>query len=311
MKRNWKILLLTGILLVVVILLAVNLYHSNKEEVLSQFREHQLVHAQHIAIQIESFFLFQSSRLQELSGIILGHNDDIGKIRLHLRDHLQTFHEQMEGAHVEGILLEDELGSIISHGDPNMIRMIQAKSESFIWAKKNENRGKVFILPLSEEQPFSVVLAIALYREGSGREKELNPREKFVGIIYLIVDLGGFLTAQPASVKPEKKLHRVWIMDRDGKLIFHSGHPGVFPRNIFSRDKGCGQCHSSFGYAERILKEKQGIVEYKLENGSEKIAAFAPMQFENASWVIVVDSPLDRVTAPAWKSLQGYLVLGT
>ena len=33
------------------------------------------------------------------------------------------------------------------------------------------------------------------------------------------------------------------------------------------------------------------------------------MEFENASWVIVVNTPFDRVTAFAWKSLQGYMVL--
>ena len=80
-------------------------------------------------------------------------------------------------------------------------------------------------------------------------------------------------------------------------------------KNIFKRDETCNQCHISFDYAEKILKEGHGFVEYKSRNGPEKLAAFVPMEFQNASWIIVVNSPFDRVTAFAWKSLQGYMLL--
>jgi hypothetical protein len=112
MKRNWKIILLTGIILLVVIFLAINLYTSGKREVLSQFRQQQIVHAQHITIQIESFFLYHSWRLQDLSIAILRHYDDIGKKKFDIQGHLESFRKQMEKAHVKGILLQDEFGSI-------------------------------------------------------------------------------------------------------------------------------------------------------------------------------------------------------
>jgi len=83
MKRNWKIVSLTGIILLVVILLAINLYNSGKKGVLSQYRQHQLVHARHISIQIESFFLYHSWRFQEISTSIFGRYDDI-KHRKHI-----------------------------------------------------------------------------------------------------------------------------------------------------------------------------------------------------------------------------------
>ena len=90
MKRNWKIILLTGIVLLAVIVLAVNLYNSGKKEVLSQFREQQFVHAQHITIQIESFFLYHSWRLQELSAWILPHYDDPQGKKVDIQDHLRV-----------------------------------------------------------------------------------------------------------------------------------------------------------------------------------------------------------------------------
>ena len=80
-------------------------------------------------------------------------------------------------------------------------------------------------------------------------------------------------------------------------------------RNILQRDESCNQCHFPFDYAEKMLKEGHGLGEYKVRNGPEKLAAFAPLKFENAAWIVVVDSPFDEVTAFTWKSLQGYMIL--
>jgi len=51
MKKNWKIILLTGIVLLAVIVLSLHLYESGKKEVLSELREQHFVRAQHITIQ--------------------------------------------------------------------------------------------------------------------------------------------------------------------------------------------------------------------------------------------------------------------
>jgi len=306
MKRNWKIILLTCIVLLVVILLAVNLYKSGKKEVLSQFREQQFVHAQHLAIQIESFFLYHSWRLQKLSAWILPHYEDTEGKKVNIQDHLESFRKQMGKAHVRGIFLQDESGSMIGSTDRNMSGLIEGQSGFFAWAKKKENRGEVFVSPLSKTQPLNFLLAIPLYQEVQMRSQA---REKFVGVLSVMVDLKEFLSAQLSMADPKKSLHELWIMDKGGTLIFHSLHPEMILRNISHGDESCNRCHNSFDYVEKIVKEGRGFVQYKLGNGPEELAAFVPMEFENASWVIVVNTPFDRVTAFAWKSLQGYMLL--
>jgi len=59
-------------------------------------------------------------------------------------------------------------------------------------------------------------------------------------------------------------LHQVWIMDTTGKLLFHSEHRDMVGRAIHQRDEKCQQCHTSFDHAEKILKARQGIADYKL-----------------------------------------------
>ena len=165
MKRNWKVILLTCIVLLVVILLAVNLYNSGKKEVLSQFREHQFVHAEHVTIQIESFFLNHSWRLQALSAQVLRHYDEIMRKEFDIHDHLQSFRKQTEKAHAKGVFLQDERGSIISSTDRNLRDLFKGQNEFFARAKEKENRGEVFISPLSKTQPLNFLLALPLYQE--------------------------------------------------------------------------------------------------------------------------------------------------
>ena len=102
--------------------------------------------------------------------------------------------------------------------------------------------------------------------------------------------------------------HRVWIMDTDGNLLFHSEHPETPPGNIYQRDKNCNQCHVSFAYVEKILKERQGATCFEIRN-RKKVVAFVPMEFGNASWIVVVDSDYDRVASVIRKSLQDHLML--
>ena len=238
--------------------------------------------------------------------MILPHYADRKWKNIYTRDHLQFFHKQMDKAHVKGIFLQDEFGSIIHSTDPNMSGLIKGESQFLAWAKKKENRGGVFVSPLSKTQPLNFLLAIPLYQE---EQTSSEPREIFIGTLSLIVDLKEFLSGQLGPAEPKKDLHRLWIIDKEGTLLFHSEHPGMTLRNIFRRDESCNQCHISFDYVEKILKEGHGFVEYKLGNGLEKLAAFIPMEFQNTSWIIVVNAPFDRVTAFAWKSLQGYMIL--
>jgi PAS domain S-box-containing protein len=309
MKRNWKIVSLTGIILLVVILLAINLYNSGKKEVLSQYRQHQLVHARHISIQIESFFLYHSWRFRELSASALLQYDNIKKKKINIRDPLWADFREMEKTHVKAISLHDEFGAMIYSTDANWKALSDRQTEFLAWARKKENRGKVSVWPMSLPPPLRLLLAIPLYRETPNGGQRSKTGGKFAGVLSLTVDLKEFLADQLVLSASNANPHQVWIVDREGRLLFHSEHQEMVSRNILQRDESCNQCHFSFDYAEKMLKEGYGLGEYKVRKGPEKLAAFAPLKFENAAWIVVVDSPFDEVTAFTWKSLRGYMIL--
>ena len=80
-------------------------------------------------------------------------------------------------------------------------------------------------------------------------------------------------------------------------------------RNIYQRERSCRACHASFDYVEEMLVKKQGATDYTVRGQPKKIAAFAPMEFETVSWLVVVNAPYDRVTGFVKKSLRDHLLL--
>ena len=67
-----------------------------------------------------------------------------------------------------------------------------------------------------------------------------------------------FLADQLGSADPKMNLDQVWIMDKDGTLLFQPEHPEMVFRNIYQREGSCRSCHISFDYTEEILMKRQG-----------------------------------------------------
>ena len=65
-------------------------------------------------------------------------------------------------------------------------------------------------------QPLTFILAIPLYREISGRSNEA----RFAGVLSFTLDMKEFLAAQLGSVAPGIPLDQIWIVDKDGTLLF-------------------------------------------------------------------------------------------
>ncbi len=68
-------------------------------------------------------------------------------------------------------------------------------------------------------------------------------------------------------------------------------------------------CHISFDYVESMLSKRQGTADYTIRRQPKKIAAFAPMDFEKESWIVVVNTSYARVTSFVRRSLPEHLFL--
>jgi signal transduction histidine kinase len=239
-----------------------------------------------------------------------------------LRLNLQAYSREMEKNFVTKISLYDENGITIYSTDPDSVGLNGSQSDFFIQSKQTENRKKVFVFPLFQTtlnrgsetssdshrrpQVLQFLISIPLYFAANDK-KDLKLREKFAGVLTLSVDLKTYISNE-LNDSP-MILHEVWIIEKSGTVLFHSVHPEMAFRNIYRGDESCHQCHASFDYAEKILKRREGIVTYNKEKSIKKLGGFAPMEFQNASWVVVTDIEDLRVTSFVNKSLRDHIIL--
>lgn len=305
MRRNWVLIALTAFLLTVVSLLIFHLHYKGNEEVLSQFQEHQLSYAKHLSNQIRFFIQARSQGLRSLSSFTSFQRKDVKQQRLDI----QAYAKQIEKVFVKTISLYNELGTVVYSTDPNTIGLKRSESPFFLWSQKSENRGKISLIPaFLEPQSLTFTLVIPLHQEVSD-SKRPKPKGKFDGALAFTLDMKEFLTGQLGSIDPKLNLDQVWIIDKDGTLLFQPNHPEMVLRNIYQRGGDCRQCHISFNYVEEILIKRQGTADYEIRSHPKKIAAFAPMEFEKVSWVVVVNTAYDTVTGFVKKSLDEHLIL--
>jgi PAS domain S-box-containing protein len=301
-NRHLVIILATVFVILGVALLIVHLHRQNKMEILSQFQDHQLVHAQHLAHQIEFFFRARSEELQALSSLVSREYGDLGKNKADIEIYSKMIKD------VKVLSLYNGSGAIVYTTDSKRIDLDHSDREFFSWAKKKGSKGKVFGLPLVQPDSFMFLLVVPIYQD-SPYANHPKPSGKFVGVLTLTVDLKEFFNNQFHFLGLGKNLHQVWIMDTGGELLFQFEHKEMVHRNIYQKDESCQRCHTSFDYAKKILKEKEGTAHYKLKGFPERVAAFAPMNFEDMSWIVAVNSAYDDVAALTKKSLRNHLVL--
>ncbi|MGB7621271.1 MAG: PAS domain S-box protein [Terriglobia bacterium] len=311
MRRSFWIIALTGVALLAIALLAFHLHDRSKQEVASRFQDQQLLMALHVANQIESSLRDRSQRVRLLSTLPSSQTQEIE----HLKGSIDDYFQYVKAKSVKSISVYDGSGTIIYSTSKSLIGNNDAQAGIFSWARQPENREKVYIgpafpsSPSGDRPPPSSFLIFKAMQPGDLSPDGLGVDRPITGAISLVVDMKELLSAQLALVNPERKPPQAWIVDANGTLLFHSDHPEMVMRNFHQVAGQCIQCHTSMDYIAKILREKQGIVNYAVGHSSEKLGAFAPVQFENANWIVVVNAPYDDVTAFVRRSFRDTLAL--
>jgi len=303
MKRNWIIIGLTVLVLLFVFYLVLDHHRTSEKQVLVQFKAHQLSHAQHIASRIQSYFRGHSMGLQVLSSFpSLQHQDS-----QQLRVDIQTYFSQMKKVYATAISLYDERGRVIYSTDAKTMTQSLAKHPFFVWARKKENRGRVSIFPLPSHH-FRFLLAIPVYQI-VWYATDTIPTWKYAGVLSSTIDLGQFLASELKLIDPDMNLQQIWMMDRDGSLLFQTEHHKILGQPLDPVNKECNSCHPSFKYVEKIKTKEQGTVDYHVRPYPVRSAAFAQIELEDISWILVLKSTYKQIEAYGWERLKGQLIL--
>jgi PAS domain S-box-containing protein len=311
-RQNSAVLCATGLVIGGVAFFTVYLHQASERAVLAQYEQYQLVHVQHMANKMASYFLDQVSVLRAISSSPSfqygGPEEKAGDIR--------AYFQQAKNSPLRAIFVCDPAGNVVYSTDKKMIGLRYDEQEFFLRAKQKENKNRTFIhlVPRavrserSRRGEFGFLLTVPLYQEAYIPQAPM-PSGNFIGTISFVIDLKKYIGDPANYLDPDPDLDQLWIMGEDGTLLFHSAHREMVPRNFHRRDTQCNECHTSFEHVERILKEREGTVRYQLRNMPARMAAFAPMKFEDLSWIVVMNSSYDKVAAFTSRSLWGHMAL--
>lgn len=318
MRKNLPTIALTVGTLLAVLFFIFHLHQTSKEKVLSQFNENQLLTTQQVARQIERYFYSRSQDLRWLAYIASQQAFNRDKIAAAT----QSNFNRLKMTNIQAVALLDEQGTVVYSTTAGAEGKNYSQADFFSWARNPGNKGavrmwwyekaegpRISVTAGSPAPPhIGIFLVTPLYRK-SATGGQQQSGEKFAGALMFTVDLEKTIAERLPLLTPSTKLRKLWIMERGGTLLVHSGHPEMVMRDIRKRDETCNQCHTSFDYLEKILGETEGTIEYQIKGKRRKVAAFTSMSFENTSWVIVMNAPLDDVTAFEWKNLKNTLFL--
>ncbi|MBM2840909.1 MAG: hypothetical protein HW412_1437, partial [Bacteroidetes bacterium] len=299
MKTHITIILMTAAVFAGTIFLIVDYQRATEDEVVGRFRAYQIVAVRELTREMEHYLRARSQGLQVLSSFASLQHRDSEKMAADI----QQYFEYVKKNYVKAISVYDEKGIVIYSTTEDAIGRNYAECDFFQWATRKENKGKQFVSSLiratqnqSDRVPyFRFLIAAPVYQEARD-SRYPKPSHKFAGVLTVTIDLEEVTAAFLPVLSNNTTKQQVWIVDASGTVLFQPEHREMVLNSIHRRDETCMRCHVSLDYVEKVLAEKQGTIEYTLREQPKKLAAFAPLTFENGTWIIAVNVSLDEVS---------------
>ncbi len=156
--------------------------------------------------------------------------------------------------------------------------------------------------------PLIFLLATPIYKRARG-SKGVPGDEKFAGVLTFVLNVEEFLNRQMGSRRPRIGLDQIWPRDKEGNSPLSARPPRYDPQERETKRKGLHFLPPFFQLSSGDVGKKEGVIEYQVRGEPRKIAGFAPVPFGELSWIVVVTSPADHLTAFVWRSLRDHLFL--
>jgi PAS domain-containing protein len=312
MKRNALMIASMAAILALIAYMALDLYQASRQEVIAQFQEQQRLIARHVANQIEKHLGRDGREIQVLVAHRAVQCHDLGQIA----QEVQVALEASGRKHHENVFVYNEQGVIIQSSEERAIGLDHSRRDFFLWARVPENRGKLLVCRGGTQNGTAptaalgscFLLATPIYRESEDLTgKELTG--EFAGVAAMEVNLGEFLADQLSHASRMGRSLQIWLIAKDGTLLYHPEHPEIVSRNVQSPDSSCAACHGSFEHVKDALRVGEGTTHYQVKDRPARLAAFAPIRYQNVSWLAVVSAPYDLATAFVRYSGRKILIL--
>lgn len=139
-----------------------------------------------------------------------------------------------------------------------------------------------------------------------GEGKGLGVREGYIGFV---VSFDSLIHKYIVPLKLGEK-DFAWILDGEGRLIYHPTHKDMLLRSITETSSNCIKCHSNFDTQKKMTAGNSSFDEYTIGNESPKIMAYVPLNLEGERWILAISTFLPEVTASLRDKFSLFFGLG-
>ncbi len=313
-KSHHLVIILVIVMTIVTGLLLIGLNKTTEKEIVKKYNEEQLHLVKDLSRSIEKYINVRVELVDLLSSL-LSFKKYGPKF---VSTEINHFYENEKRNFATKFNLYDKTGTVIYSSNKDIIGHKLSESEIFLWAKNPENKGKQFISPpinVPKVKGDSIphlhfVIAAPIYNAANINDK-LDSSQKFAGVVTETVDFDKLLRVLISNHQSDKVKEYLWIMEKNGTLLFHADHPEMAFANVQKQNESCMNCHISFKHLDAMLIKKEGNIEYQLKNRPLKLASYTTLDYKNISWIVVLNTPSEEIGSFIHENiLQSYLLLG-
>jgi PAS domain S-box-containing protein len=262
--------------LIVVGVLAYQIYKSTENEMARGFNQEQLLLARQAAYAIEIFVRTIQTELEWIASLPDIQGKDYGA----MEDELKEVYDRTSGKiiTVERI----DVSGIIRSTYPVREVIANPAKDFYLSALNALEAHQAVISPVFKK---GGTYFIALY-------VPIFTRDRFVGSVSSTLALDK-ITHILSGIKSSNSSY-AWLLDDSGQLLYHPTHPEMILRNIFQETKFCFKCHESFAMEKEMVQGKEGTDQH-IVAGKKVLVAYAPVRIGSRLWSVAVESPYQKV----------------
>ena len=274
-------------------------------------KSHQLQQLQMVKVVAEGINYFMEHLIKDMTLLTENTNfrNNKGILSKDFIDHLRLNYDRTI---ISSIIISDSLSRIIYYSGKLPPDWVEKKLVELHNQFSLKNVGKKFlvseILPeqlnkLESEKSFLILLPII-----SSTDHKLSKSNSFISFLV------NFNSLIEHFVLPLELSSNdfIWILDGNGRLIYHPKHEDMLFNSIFDDDKECLSCHKSFDNQKSMLKSKVPSFGEHSVIGDEpsKIFSYVPIIIANQKWIIAISTLLPDVTAGLKNKFKLFFILG-
>jgi signal transduction histidine kinase len=160
---------------------------------------------------------------------------------------------------------------------------------------------------LDDEDFFFVILSQK--KQYIHHQLEEEKRTNTLGIIGYLISFDRLMDQFITPLKLGQS-DFAWVLDGNGRLIFHPRHEKMLLRSVKDTSSECRECHSSFEVQKQMLSSDVSVGEYTIGEEPTKIMAYVPVKFSNERWILAISTFLPEVTANLREKFRLFFILG-